>query len=128
MLLGLVACTSTSHVLVGSPRAPISPRDVQVYWQPPPKYEQIAILDTSSGGSFGLSEQAKADKVVERLKEEAAKLGANGILIQALGERPSGSVGFGFGSATPTSGVGMGTSTASYEKTGNGVAIYVAPN
>jgi hypothetical protein len=104
------------------------PAQVQVYWQPPPKYEQIAILDTSSGGSFALTAQGKTDKVIERMKGEAAKLGANGILIQNMGDRPSGSVGFGFGAASPGTGVGVGTSTASYQKTGSGMAIYVPPN
>ena len=125
--LVLSACVS-SHVMVGKARPPISPQDVQVYFQPPPKFEQIAILDTSSRASLSFSAQGKTDKVIERLKEQAAKLGANGVLIQSIGDRASGSVGIGFGAASAGSGVGVGTSSASYQKAGNGVAIYVAPN
>ena len=124
----LLAACASSHVMVGQARPPIAPQDVQVYFQPPPKYEQIAMLDTSSRGSFSFTAQGKTDKVIERLKEEAAKLGANGVLVQGIGDRPSGSVGIGFGAASPTSGVGVGSSTASYQKAGNGIAIYVPPN
>jgi hypothetical protein len=125
--LVLVSCVS-SHIMIGKARPPISPQDVQVYFQPPPKYDQIAMLDTSSRDSFSFTAQGKTDKVIQRLKEEAAKLGANGVLIQGLGDRPSGSVGIGFGAASTNSGVGVGTSSASYQKAGSGVAIYVAPN
>jgi hypothetical protein len=124
--LSMAACAS-SHVMVGHARPPISPEDVQVYFQPPAKYEQIAILDTSSSGSFAFTAQGKTDAVMERLKKEAAKLGANGVLIQSMGDKPSGSVGFGFGTASPNSGVGVGSSTSSYAKAANGVAIFVAP-
>jgi len=125
--VAMSACAS-SHVMIGKARPPISPQDVQVYFQPPPKYDQIAILDTSSRGSLSFTAQGKTDKVMERLKLEAAKLGANGVLIQSIGDKPSGSVGIGFGAASPTSGVGVGSSTASYQKAANGIAIYVAPN
>ncbi len=125
--LVLASCVS-SHVMIGKARAPISPQDVQIYFQPPPKYDQIAMLDTSSRDSFSFTAQGKTDAVIKRLKEQAAKLGANGVLIQGLGDRPGGSVGIGFGAASTNSGVGVGTSSASYQKAGSGVAIYVPPN
>jgi hypothetical protein len=124
----LLAGCASSHVMVGKARPPIPPQDVQVYFQPPPKYEQIAMLDTSSSHSFSFTAQGKTDKVIERLKVEAAKLGANGVLIQGIGDRPSGSVGIGFGAASSNTGVGLGSSSASYQKAGSGIAIYVAPN
>jgi hypothetical protein len=71
----------TSHVMVGQARPPISPDLVQIYLHPPAnKYVEIALLDTSSKGAFASSAQGKTDAVMERLKGEAAKLGANGIL------------------------------------------------
>jgi hypothetical protein len=127
----LNACVS-SHVLTGTPRAPISPEQVKVYTQPPPKFEEIARLDSSSRGSFAFGAQAKTDKVIERMKVEAAKLGANGVLLQGISDRQSGSIGTGFGSASASGnsavGVGLGTSVATYQKVGIGLAIYVAPN
>jgi hypothetical protein len=126
--LAVLSACASSHVLVGTPRPPISPDQVKIYLNPPAQYEQIAILNTSSRGSFSFTAQGKTDKVMERLKDEAAELGANGILLQGVGDQQSGSVGTGFGSASGHVGVGFGTSVGTYQKVGNGMAIYVPPN
>lgn len=127
-LLVLSAC-ATSHVLVGTPRPPISPAEVKVYMKPPAKYEQIAVLESSSRASWTFSAQGKTDKVIERMKNEAAKLGANGVLIQGIGDRPGGSIGIGFGGmnagGNSATGVGVGGSGTTYQKAGNGLAIFV---
>jgi hypothetical protein len=47
-----------------------------------------------------LTAQGKADKVIERMKDEAAKLGANGILLQGFGDQQTGTVGGAYGSST----------------------------
>jgi hypothetical protein len=124
----LVGCVS-SHVLVGTPRPPISPDQVKVYLHPPAKYEEIAILESSSRASWSFTSQGKTDKVIERLKAEAAKLGANGVLLQGIGDQQAGSIGTGFGSGTASGnsafGLGFGSSAAVYQKAGNGMAIYV---
>src|SRR5882757_3720164 len=57
-------------------------------------------LDTSSKGAFAFFSQGKTDAVMERLKGEAAKLGANGILLEGVGDQAGGSVGTGFANAT----------------------------
>jgi hypothetical protein len=126
-LVMLLGCAS-SHVLTGKPRPPISPDQVVIYSSPPPvQYEQIAILDSSSRGSFALTAQGKTDKVIQRLKEEAAKLGANGVLLQNIQDRQSGSLGLGIGGGSGNVGVGSGGGFATYQKAGNGLAIYVPP-
>jgi len=126
--VALVACVS-SHVMVGKARAPVSPDQVQIYMHPPVKYDEIAILNTSSRASFAVTAQGKSDKVMERLKIEAAKLGANGVLLQGINDRAVGSIGTGFGSASASGnsavGVGFGSSVALYQKAGSGLAIYV---
>jgi hypothetical protein len=124
---------ATSHVMVGQARPPISPDQVQIYLHAPAnKYVEIALLDTSSKGAFAFSAQGKTDAVMERLKAEAAKLGANGILLQGVGDQAGGSVGTGFGSATATGdsafGVGFGSAATVYHKKGDGLAIYVEPD
>jgi hypothetical protein len=128
----LAACSTSSHVLTGATRAPISADQVKIYTQPPPKYEEIARLNSSSRGSFSFGAQAKSDKVIERLKQEAAKLGANGVLLMGINDRQSGSIGTGFGSGSASGnsavGVGFGTSVATYQKEGIGLAVYVPPN
>ena len=127
-LLILSAC-ATSHVLTGTPRPPISPAEVKVYSQAPAKYEQIAVIQSSSRASFAFTAQGKTDALIERMKDEAAKLGANGILIQGIGDRPGGSVGVGFGGMSfgrnSATGVGVGGSGTTYQKAGSALAIFV---
>ena len=122
-------CATSSHVVTGAVRAPISPEDVQIYSQPPGRYEEIGRLEASSRGGFRFSDQGKMDKVIERLKAEAAKLGANGVLLQSTENRVSGSVGTGGGSTSyggrSAVGVGGGLDIAMVSKEGHGIAIYV---
>ncbi|MGH8133888.1 MAG: hypothetical protein ACRETP_11780 [Steroidobacteraceae bacterium] len=123
----LAACASSSHVLVGHARPPISPDQVKIYLEPPVGYEEIATLDASSG-SFS-SDQKKTDQAMARLKAEAAKLGANGILLQGVEKQQSGSIGVGlggtsFGNSSAVGG-GGGGSGGLYVKAAKGVAIYV---
>jgi hypothetical protein len=129
--LTLVACSTSSHVLVGTPRPPISPDSVRIYTQPPPKYQQIAHLDASSQGSFAITSQQNMDKAISRLKEEAAKLGANGILLQGVQDQQSGAIGAGGGNTSyggnSATGVGVGGSVGIYNKAVTGLAIYVPP-
>jgi hypothetical protein len=125
----LQGCASSSHVLVGQARAPISPDEVKVYLEPPPHYEQIAALDASSSG-FG-SDQSKMDSAVAHLKAEAAKVGANGVLLQAVENQQSGSIGVGVGGASVGGNSAMGTSVGGgsglYSKAAKALAIYVPP-
>lgn len=128
----VLAGCQTSHVLIGRARPPISPDQVVVYLHPPAdKYEEIALLDTSSKNSFSITAQGKTNAVIDRLKKEAASLGANGILLNGVGDQASGSVGSGFGSATSNGrtafGSGFGVSGTVFQKKGDGLAIYVAP-
>jgi len=127
----LVACSTSSHVLVGNARPPISPDSVRVYTQPPPHFEQIATLNASSQGSFAFTSQQNMDKAIQRLKEEAAKLGANGILLGEIRNEQTGSFGIGVGSGSysPSGGssVGVGGSSGITNKAVSGMAIYVPP-
>ena len=75
----LAGCATSSHVLIGTPRAPISPESVKVYLQPPAKYEQIATIDATSRGSLTITSQQNMDKAIARLKQEAARLGATSV-------------------------------------------------
>src|ERR1041385_8579954 len=83
----LVSCSSTSHVIVGKTRAPILPGDVKVYMKPPARYEEVALLESSSKNSWSITDQGKTDKAIQRMKEEAAKLGANGVLLRGVSDR-----------------------------------------
>jgi hypothetical protein len=133
MLAVLTGCVSSQAVLVGRARPPITPDRVQVYLQPPEaSYEQIANLSASSRGSFTFTTPAKIDKVIERLKKEAARLGANGVLLHGVGPRSAGSIGAGVSTESESGhspyGLGFGASIFLSRESGEGVAIYVEPH
>jgi hypothetical protein len=60
---------------------------VKLYLSPPEKYEEIAILESSSKNTWVMTEQAKMNVATERLRKEAAELGANGILLREVGDQ-----------------------------------------
>ena len=134
-LAALAGCSSTSQLVTGTPRAPIDPSQVRVYFTPPPGgYEEIAQLETASG-NFTYGEQNKMDAVINNLRIEAAKLGANGVLFVGAQNTVGGSnVGVGVGGGSSSgyhggsfSGGGIGVNISPSKKFGQGVAIYV-PN
>jgi hypothetical protein len=131
LALALVACSPSSHIVVGTTRPPISPTDVKLYLQPPPSFEEVAVLNASADSMFGSGGQASVDKVIQRLKEEAAKLGANGVILEGMSDQQTGSVGGGSGSASASGntavGVGLGGSLGIFKKTGHARAIFVPP-
>lgn len=124
----LSACAS-SAIVVGKTRPAIAPEQVKLYLRPPKKYEEVAMLESSSRGSFAITEQGKMNKVVELLKEEAARIGANGILLRSSGNESGGSVNVGTATATSIGssgfGTGIGTSVGIMHKGGTGIAIFV---
>lgn len=120
IVLSLAGCASSS-VVVGAVRPAIAPAQVKLYLSPPKKFEQIALLESSSKASWSFSDQGKTNVVIERLKAEAAKVGANGILLSGIGSQTVGSVGTG----TYNSNTAFGVSSGIMQKAGSGMAIYV---
>ena len=126
----LSACAPSSHVLVGTTRPPISPSAVNVYLKPPAAFQEIAILNASADSMFGSGGQTSVNKVIERLKEDAAKLGANGIILEGLSDQQVAALGGGTGSTSYSGntavGVGVGGSFGIFKKTGHARAIFVS--
>jgi hypothetical protein len=117
----LSACASSSSIVIGSIHPAIQPSAVKLYLEPPKSYEKVALLESSSKASFSITDQGKTDKMIERLKQEAAKLGANGVLLTG-----SGSEQVGGGVFVPfANGGGIVAPSNAHHKTGAGVAIYV---
>jgi hypothetical protein len=123
----IISACASSHVIVGQTRTPIQPDQVKVYLQPPAKYETIALLEANDMGANGFSQQSRVNKVMKRLKKEAASLGANGIVLQGMGSEYAGSVGSGFATGNGGFATGMGWSAAQMRKVGQATAIYVDP-
>ena len=131
LLLALGACAAPqSRVMTGTARPPISPDQVVILSQPPPQFEDVAIIN-ASGKSLNPAGQAAFDKVVARLKELAAQVGANAVILEGFSDRQTATIGTGVGSTSYSShsavGVGVGGGFGIYRKTGQGRAIYIPP-
>jgi hypothetical protein len=133
----LAGCSSTSRVMLGEAYPPVSAEQVHIYYQPPARYREIALLETESG-PLTYGEQNKMNAVLTKLRAEAAKLGANGVLFQGTENGYGGSgVGIGvggghFGGHSHVGG-GIGVDLSPSQKHARGMAIYVtdptpAPN
>lgn len=127
----LAACASappSSHVLTGTKRPAIDAARVKVYASAPVNAEQVAVIEASSRDSGARTEQAMIDAVIALMKDEAAKLGANGIVLQRTeterggGFRTGVGLGVGLGGS---SAVGLGVSSSTAHKIGHGIAIHV---
>ena len=87
----LSSCASGSYILTGQKRDPINFSLVKLYTTQPKKYEIRGIVNASSDS--GWTQQGDMDLAVSELKVQAAKLGANGILLTGTGESTSSTVG-----------------------------------
>ncbi len=91
LVLLLGACASGSAIVTGKTRAPTAPEQVKIYLDPPAEFEVIGLVNASSDA--GWTEQGSQDYAIEELKKQAAKLGANGVLLVASGEKTTTAVG-----------------------------------
>lgn len=111
----LFGCATGSSIVTGKVRPAINPSDVKLYLESPIKYETIGIVEASSEVEF--SSQAAQDRAIQELKVQAARIGANGVLIKNTGNQSGDMVGFFSG--------GVFFAGASEKKTAMGNAILV---
>ena len=102
LIASLISGCATHVTMIGPARPPISPAAVRIYENPPRHYQQIAIINSSAGTTWLFPDHGSLDEAIAELRAEAAKLGANGVLIQAVNDRPVGGLsvgvgGFGYG-------------------------------
>jgi hypothetical protein len=128
-LLG--ACASSGPVMLGPARPAIAPDKVKIYWSPPANFEPIADLNASSHSVFTPGGQQVMDKVIAQLKVEAAKLGANGLMLEGFSDAQTATLGTGVGSQSYSGnsavGVSAGGAFGVFKKTGRARAIFVPP-
>lgn len=72
----LVGCATGSALVTGEGRTPTDPSQVKLYLQPPGNYEPVGIVTASSEVGW-----TKQDLALQELRQQAAKIGANGILL-----------------------------------------------
>jgi hypothetical protein len=81
LALALVAGCASSEVVPATQHPVSQPESVQIYQNPPRKYEILGqILDEVPQGELW-DAYGNANAVFDRLKAKAAKLGANGLLL-----------------------------------------------
>lgn len=79
LALLLSGCVTGSQVLTGASRPPVAPSAVKVYDVVPAGAEVIGFVTANSTASFSW-DKAKV-QCIEKLREKAGSVGANGIVI-----------------------------------------------
>lgn len=128
-IFALAACATSSEVLTGAPRSPISPAEVRVYTQAPPSFEEVALLAATRKSVSSAGAERAIAKMIESMRVQAARLGANGLLLEDFSDSGPVSVGTGVQSQTYTHnasiGVGLGGSLGVVKKMAKARAIFV---
>jgi len=78
------ACASRPAVVPLTTRPALDPTQVNIYLTAPQDYEIVGIVETTS--QSGWMEQSAVDNAINELKNQAAKIGANGVLLSTAGE------------------------------------------
>ena len=115
VLLLMAACASGSAIVTGTTRPAVAPETVRLFVEPPAEYEVIGLVSASSDA--GWTEQGDVNYAISELKRRAAKLGANGVLLTATGDKP--------GTLVMPQANGTVVSVSSSAKTVQGRAIFV---
>jgi hypothetical protein len=130
MACALVACATSSQVLTGAPRSPVSPSAVRVYTQAPRSFEEIAVLNASRKSVTSAGGERAIARMIEEMRTQAAKLGANGLLLENFSDSDPVAIGTGVGSQTYTHNasinVGVGGSLGVVRKMAEARAIFVS--
>jgi hypothetical protein len=130
LVLTIEGCATSSQALTGSPRAPLPTSNVRVYIQAPPSFEEIAVLSATRKSVSSAGGERAIEKMIETMKSQAARLGANGLLLEDFSDSDPVAVGSGVGSQTYTHNasinVGVGGSLGVIKKAAKGRAIFVA--
>lgn len=83
----LSGCTTFDVIMTGEARTPTNPDDVRIYLREPANFVSIGLIDVSSNSTP--SRSANKRNALKKLKNEAAKLGANGILLRVSNGSPN---------------------------------------
>jgi hypothetical protein len=79
----LIGCASKPEVVPSTGPRPATRADmVEIYPKPPAKYERLGMISIPVTEELRWDNRGDANLAFERLKSEAAKRGANGLLLQ----------------------------------------------
>lgn len=104
-IISLTSCVGTSRVITGKPLPPTEASTIKIYTKPPAQFKEIAILESAKADFIFNPEihngANNKQEIIADMKVEAARLGANGILIRSL-EQKSGVIGSAYGLTSST--------------------------
>jgi len=107
----LFGCASGSHVITGQQLPEIEVDQVTIFEEAPIfDYEVIGTVRAASDNGF--TEDSRKEKATQELKEQAAKIGANGVILDEVTQLSFRRLGTGVGISAGSSG-GVGTSIGS---------------
>lgn len=86
----MFSCASGTALVTGTQRPAISAEEVIIYTEAPEKYEVIGIITAASDA--GMTEQGDMNYAAAELKRQAAKIGANGVILDSVTTTSSGGV------------------------------------
>jgi hypothetical protein len=118
-------------LVTGIARAPLSPDDVRVYTQAPPRFEEIAVLEASREAMTSAGGERAIAKMIEIMKVRSASLGANGLLLEDFSDSAAIGLGGGVGTDAYTHNgaisVGLGGTIGLIKKSTKARAIFIPP-
>ena len=107
----LFGCSSGSHVVTGQQMPELEVEQVTIFEQAPMfDYKVVGTVKASSDNGF--TEDSRKEKATKELKEQAAKIGANGVILDEVTQLSFRRLGTGVG-ISAGSGGGIGTSIGS---------------
>lgn len=91
IIIIVASCATGTALVTGIQRPATNPENVIIYTEIPScKYETIGIVTASSDA--GWTEQDDLNYAVAELKRQAAKIGANGVILDNISTSNSGGV------------------------------------
>ena len=118
--INLGGCASGTTLVTGVKRVATKHERIIIYPVAPLNYEVIAMVQASS--ELGFTDQDNLDMALGEIKKQAAKVGANGIILKRMGKESSGSFGNFFSNGY---GGGFFVGGEDYSQVISGTAIYV---
>lgn len=89
LLAGCSANPTVVHELIGETRPAVSPAEVLLIQQAPDYFQEIGMISAQSPKSSTSLNDSVTDELIELLKAEAAKLGANAVVLTHLSDEQS---------------------------------------
>lgn len=122
----LFGCSSGSHVVTGQQMPELEVEQVTIY-EEAPAFDYKVIGTVSASSDNGFTEDSRKEKATQELKEQAAKIGANGVILDDVTQLSFRRLGTGVGiSASSAGGIGtsIGSSFSFPTTEAKGTAIY----